>query len=428
MTTKLGEIPDDWEIIPLYELRDKNQRYSFTGGPFGSDLKSEHYTGSGVRVIQLQNIGEGKFIEKGRIYTSEEKADELFSSNIYPNEIILAKMAPVARCCKVPAKEKRYLMCSDGIRLSVDKIRFVNEFVFQALNSRYFRNAVEAKSSGTTRERIGLNDLKKIPLLIPPIKEQRRIADILTTLDEKIESINKQLKNTEELKKGLMQRLLTKGIGHTKFKDSKLGKIPQSWELVNLGSLGVFSKGKGLPKKELVEEGIACIRYGEIYTKHNFVVKRPYSFISEATAKNSMKLKRNDILFAGSGETIDDIGKAVVFVGEEETYAGGDIIIFSPQSKFNSIFLSYCLNSSFVIEQRRKFGQGNSVVHIYARDLTLLKIPKPAKVEQDKIATIFSIIDDKKDNLIEKKELYKTLKKGLMQQLLTGKMRLKYGN
>jgi len=208
--SSLGLIPKSWELIPIYELRNKNDRYGFTGGPFGSDLKSEHYTKTGVKIIQLQNIGEGKFIDKGIAYTSENKADELHSCNIFPNEIILAKMAPVARCCKVPATDDRYVMCSDGIRLSIDTSKYDNEFVFQALNSKYFRDEAESKSTGTTRARIGLKELKVIPILIPKdIEEQKKIANILRTVDEKSEVLHDKKHNYQELKQGLIQQLLT---------------------------------------------------------------------------------------------------------------------------------------------------------------------------------------------------------------------------
>ena len=206
----LGEIPESWELVPIYELRDKTDRYGFTGGPFGSDLKSEHYTESGVKILQLQNIGEGKFIDKGITFTSEEKADELFSCNIFPGDIILAKMAPVARSCKVPSTDDRYVMCSDGIRLSVDKDKFSTEFVFQAINSKYFLNNAEAKSTGTTRARIGLKDLKLIPIAVPKnIAEQKQIAEILSTVDKKLQIQEDKKTEYQTLKKGLMQQLLT---------------------------------------------------------------------------------------------------------------------------------------------------------------------------------------------------------------------------
>ncbi|TXD83866.1 hypothetical protein ESY86_07415 [Subsaximicrobium wynnwilliamsii] len=208
--SSLGEIPKCWDVIPIYELRNKQDRYGFTGGPFGSDLKSEHYTENGVKIIQLQNIGEGEFIDKGTTYTSKEKADELFSCNIFPNEIILAKMAPVARCCKVPSTDERYVMCSDGIRLSVDTNKFDNEFVYQALNSKYFRDEAESKSTGTTRARIGLKDLKLIPILVPKyIDEQKKLANILSTVDGKLDLLSEKKTTYQELKQGLMQQLLT---------------------------------------------------------------------------------------------------------------------------------------------------------------------------------------------------------------------------
>lgn len=206
----LGKIPKSWGIIPIYDLRNKNDKYSFTGGPFGSDLKSEHYTNSGVKVIQLQNIGEGEFINKGLVFTSEEKADELKSCNIFPDDIILAKMAPVARSCKIPNTDSRYLMCSDGIRLSVDRDYFDNDFIFYAINSSYFLKSAEAQSTGTTRARIGLNDLKKLEIKIPEkLSEQKEIAEILSNVDTKLQNQKDKKQAYQQLKKGLMQQLLT---------------------------------------------------------------------------------------------------------------------------------------------------------------------------------------------------------------------------
>ena len=153
------------------------------------------------------------------------------------------------------------------------------------------------------------------------------------------------------------------------------------------------------------------------------MIKKFYSFISHEIAKQSVRIKKNDILFAGSGETVEDIGKAVAFVGDEEVYAGGDTIIFRPNNA-NNVFLSYCLNSRIVIDQRSRFGQGHSVVHIYARDLSEMLIPLPTKEEQSKIAEGFMEVDKKLDILQVKKTEYEKMKNGLMQKLLTGQIRL----
>ena len=206
--TKIGRIPEKWNLVSLIDTA-KKERYSFTGGPFGSNLKSEEYTETGIRIIQLQNIGVGRFLNKYKIYTSNEKADELKSCNIYPGDIIIAKMAdPVARACIMPNDDERYLMASDGIRLSVDEEYYDRDFILFSINSTYFNNAAERHSTGTTRLRIGLSELKKLQLKIPPLSEQKKISSTLSEVDAKIEKEEATKAEMEQLKKGLMQVLL----------------------------------------------------------------------------------------------------------------------------------------------------------------------------------------------------------------------------
>ena len=225
--TPLGKIPVDWEVKRLEDTAS-NEKYSFTGGPFGSDLKEDSYTDDGVRVIQLQNIGDGKFLNEYKIFTSEEKAGQLKNCNIYPGDIIIAKMAdPVARACIIPDVDKRYLMASDGIRLSVNKEKYDIKLMLYAINSPNFRKNAESHSTGSTRLRIGLTELKNLLIAIPPLKDQKKIAEILTTVDEAIEKTNQIIEKTKEVKKGLMQKLLTRGIGHKKFKKTEIGEIPE---------------------------------------------------------------------------------------------------------------------------------------------------------------------------------------------------------
>lgn len=137
---RFPEFSGEWEEIRLIDTKDNKERYSFTGGPFGSDLKSSDYTTEGVRIIQLQNIGDGYFDDNYKIYTSTEKAMSLSSNLIYPNEIIIAKMAhPLARATILPKIEDKYLMASDGIRLKIDDTKFDNYFIYSQINSEKFR-------------------------------------------------------------------------------------------------------------------------------------------------------------------------------------------------------------------------------------------------------------------------------------------------
>ncbi|MDB9955286.1 restriction endonuclease subunit S [Pelagibacterales bacterium] len=267
-----------------------------------------------------------------------------------------------------------------------------------------------------------IRELYEVPIL--PLAEQKKIASILTSVDEVIENTQKQIDKLQNLKKATMNELLTKGIGHTEFKDSELGQIPKSWGVHKLEEIGTFSKGKGISKKDILSEGIPCIRYAEIYTCYDFYIETFKSFISPDTARSSKKLVNNDIIFAGSGETVEEIGKSIAFTLNCEAYASGDSIVMSPFSDLNSIFLSYQLNDCIRRDQLRKLGQGSSVMHIYVSNLKEILICKPPLPEQEKISSIllsFEKLIKKEENKLCKVQ---DIKKSLMQDLLTGKVRV----
>lgn len=197
-----------------------------------------------------------------------------------------------------------------------------------------------------------------------------------------------------------------------------------TWETIDLGSVGDFSKGRGISKDEAHSGKIPCVRYGEIYTHHNDYVKTFHSHISETVADTSRRLRTGELLFAGSGETKEDIGKCVAFVDDCEAYAGGDIVILTPRKAVDSLFLGYYLNSRPVAEQKASRGQGDAIVHISARSLAEIEIQLPPLPEQLRIAAALTDTDAllaAMEKLIAKK---RAIKQGAIQELLTGTRRL----
>ncbi|MDY5050591.1 MAG: restriction endonuclease subunit S [Candidatus Mucispirillum faecigallinarum] len=198
--------------------------------------------------------------------------------------------------------------------------------------------------------------------------------------------------------------------------------IPDGWEVKKLGEIGNFFKGKGIKKDELCNNGLPCIIYGQIYTSYEFYTDKFISFIPTNLKPYTTEIYKNDILFAGSGETKEEIGKSIAYIGKEFAYAGGDIIILR-QNKVQSLFITYYLNS-MGRKQLNRLGQGDSVVHIYKSTLENVKIPVPPLDEQKKIADILSLWDKAIQQTKELIAYKETQKKGLMQNLLTGKKRL----
>jgi type I restriction enzyme S subunit len=209
------------------------------------------------------------------------------------------------------------------------------------------------------------------------------------------------------------------------YKETQLGWIPEDWSVKSLDQLGEFSKGKGIAKKDILEDevgGLPCVRYAEIYTIYHYNTTVLKSKINQESAANSNPINYGDILFAGSGETLEDIGKSIAYLNKETAYAGGDICILKYHNQ-DPRFLGYLFNNDVVRSQLFKIGQGHSVVHIYSSGLKKVTVPIPSLPEQQKIAIILNTWDkaiNAQEKLIAQKQ---ALKKGLMQQLLTGKKR-----
>lgn len=193
------------------------------------------------------------------------------------------------------------------------------------------------------------------------------------------------------------------------------------WEEKKLGTMGEFFKGSTLSKAHLSEEGSPCVLYGELYTKYGEVIK---SVISKTDLEDSKLVmsQKNDVLIPSSGETAIDIATASC-LQQENVILGGDLNVFR-SDKLNGVFTSYQLNNS-KRHEIAKLAQGASVVHVYNNQLSKLKLNVPSKEEQEKIASFFSLIDDKISLQGEKVEALKDYKKGMMQKIFSRELRFK---
>jgi type I restriction enzyme, S subunit len=215
-----------------------------------------------------------------------------------------------------------------------------------------------------------------------------------------------------------------------------IGEIPSHWMVRRVSTFGKFFKGRGIKKDETKDVGLPCIRYGEIYTKYDRIVYETASFIDIETSKNSELIKKGDVLFAGSGETVEDIGKAVVYFGNSDTYAGGDIIVLRLQDAIEPIYASYLMNSSFVQHQKSISAKGEIIVHIYPKNIREIITPLPPKEEQTTIAIFLDEKTAQIDTLITNKqkliELLKEERTSIINEAVSGegknweKKKLKY--
>ena len=204
----------------------------------------------------------------------------------------------------------------------------------------------------------------------------------------------------------------------------RLSGFSGEWRTYRLGELGSFDKGCGISRAESNTGNFPAVRYGELYTKHTDYIKQYYSHISSDVAQTAKRVTFGDILFAASGETKEEIGVCAAIVDRRDIFAGGDIVVFTPTTEINPIFFGTLLNMPFVQKQKSERGQGDAVVHIHADSLSEIIVSMPEKNEQEAIAAVIKDFNDEIEQLERKLAKYQQIKQGLMQELLTGRIRL----
>lgn len=287
------------------------------------------------------------------------------------------------------------------------------------MDPRFFAHFINGRISfaieSTGVPQLTAPQLATYDAVVPPIDEQKAIAEALRDIDDLIASLDALIAKKCNIKQAAMQQLLT---GKT-----RLPGFSEAWKTKQVGEIGRFLKGSGIRRDQALSGDIPCVRYGEIYTIHEDVIRQFESYISTDVAKSATRLQSGDLLFAGSGETKEEIGKCVAFVDKREAYAGGDIIILR-SNWGNPVFLGYLMNALHVVRQKANLGQGDAVVHISARALATITSPMPEPIEQSAIAEVLTSMDEEIVSLVAKRSKSAQLKEGMMQQLLAGKIRL----
>ena len=398
--TEVGVIPDDWEVAKLGSVGDvrmckrvfKHQTRKVGDVPF--------YKIGTFGEVPDAFISQGLFDEFSRKYSFPRKGDVLISAAGTIGRTVVYDGAPA------------YFQDSNIVWIDNDQSKATNEYLWH-----YYQVTKWSVSDGGTVARLYNDNLRnKIFVAIPPPSEQRAIAGALGDADALIESLERLVAKKRDIKQGAMQELLTG--------QRRLPGFTEKWEIKRLGDIGVFLKGSGVKKDEAQNGTLPCIRYGEIYTTHEYHIRAFCSWISSKVALTATRIQQGDILFAGSGETKEEIGKCVAFLGHEEAYAGGDIVIFRPENS-DSRFLGYYLNSAPINQQKASQGQGDAIVHIGAKSLAAVAVVLPSPIEQTAIASVLSDMDAELAALEAKLAKARAIKQGMMQELLTGRIRLK---
>ena len=210
-----------------------------------------------------------------------------------------------------------------------------------------------------------------------------------------------------------------------------LGKVPAHWAIRRLAQIGTISKGGGGNKDDEVSAGIPCIRYGDLYTTHDSFIEKSRSFVSKNKAREYTAIKYGDVLFAGSGETIDEIGKSAVNLMRQDACCGGDVILFRPTQQIEARYLGYALDCRQAAIQKATMGRGITIMHIYGTQMKYLTIPIPPLAEQTAIVRFLDHADRHIQHYIRARQkliaLLAEQKQTIIHQAVTGQIDVRNG-
>jgi type I restriction enzyme S subunit len=161
-----------------------------------------------------------------------------------------------------------------------------------------------------------------------------------------------------------------------------LGRLPTHWDVRLVRHLGRLLKGVGGTKEDAVDDGVPCVRYGELYTTHRGFIRTTRSCISPQRSAAYTPIYFGDVLFAASGEKIEEIGKSAVNLMAKPAVCGGDVIILRPNVEVHAPFLGYALDTHHAAHQKATMGRGTTIKHIYPDELRSLALFLPPPAEQ----------------------------------------------
>ncbi|MBC8458368.1 MAG: restriction endonuclease subunit S [Deltaproteobacteria bacterium] len=406
--TPIGKIPVDWEVVRLGDVCD------IIGGSTPPTKRKEYWGGHIPFATPTDITGlRGREISITKESITSEGLSSCGARLLPVGSILLTSRATLGAC----AINTKSMATNQGFASLVCSEKAYNWFIFYKMIS--LKRELQTLGSGSTFKEVSKGNIRSLFLAIPSPPEQKKIAEILTTVDDAIEKTTQIIDKTKELKKGLMQRLLTRGIGHKKFKKTEIGEIPVEWEVVKLKDIVQEFYNGGTPDTAKIEYWDGDIPWITGADFENQKVNRIRRHITHEGVENSA----TNVIPEGNLLVVTMTGVGKVAIAPFDIAISQDITgIVLNQRKAIAEFLCWYLDHKS--ERLRSIIQGTSISGLLRGDLESFIVPLPPVKEQKKITRILSANDDEIEKESNHREQLNLLKNGLMQVLLTGKLRV----
>ena len=373
----------EWKEFKLEEVAE-----NFAMGPFGSNIKAENFQESGVPVIRGTNLNFFRYVGGNFVFLSEEKADQLRSSNCSHGDLVFTHRGTIGQVGIIPeGRYQRYVVSQSGMKLSVKKACLDNQFLFYFFKSSIGQHELLQNESqvGVPSISSPLTSLKSVTILLPPLPEQRAIASVLSSLDDKIDLLHRQNKTLE-------------AMAETLFRQWFVEEADEGWEKVTLDSLINISSGKGLKKGRISENGVYPVlgANGEIGRTNDFLFDE-------------------NLLFTGRVGTLGNVFR----IENEKVWLSDNTLVIRPKDYFN--FIYFVLKTANLEE----YNVGSTQPLIRQSDIKEIEISLPSKKMhkfENKSGLLFNKIRQNKSQI----RTLENLRDTLLPNLMSGEVGVEY--
>ncbi|PYB77582.1 restriction endonuclease subunit S [Rhizobium wuzhouense] len=423
------EVPSGWNSVELNDLTLTPD--GLQTGPFGSQLKASEYTGSGIPVVMPSDIVNGKINVRNIARVPEATANRLEAHKLMAGDIVFARRGDIGRCSIVRQEQAGYLCGTGCLRARLNPALITAAFADHLFKSAPVVEWLNGHAVGQTMLNLNTAIISKIPLRLPPLHEQRRIAEILSSVDEAIEATRAVIEQTRKVKQGVLERLLSKGIGHTRFKQTEIGEIPEGWAVRRLADLAEDSRnsfvigpfGSDLTVKDYCDEGVPVVFVRDVQSDRFRWKSEVYVSPEKAERLRAHSARPGDIVITKMG--LPPGIAAEIPPSFENSIVTADIVRLRPNTKIaSSAFLAIALNGERVADAVAEITGGQTRPKITLRDYKSISLALPPIEEQRDIVANVEPFKTLIEQEASKLDRLLTIKSALMSDLLTGRKRV----
>lgn len=397
---RFPEFKVEWE---RKKLGDISEKINSGKTPLGGESV---YSEKGILFIRSQNVTGDRLSYENSTFISAEINSTMKNSVVKPNDILLnITGASLGRSCVVPEDFGTGNVNQHVCIIRIDKN---NEpyFIQPILSSEKGQNLFTSLQTGSGREGLNFQSIRKIELYFPTLPEQKRIASFFTAIDKRITKLKQKKSLLEQYKKGVTQKLFSQEL---RFKDD-IGQNFQEWEQKKLGDIAEVKRGAASQHLRYITDATKGIRLLRI----NDFLSNDAVYVEDTIDIKRFRVKTNDLLIAGTGATA-----GIIFIVPEK-FNDMSFSYNAPRIRVTNAyhtFIYYYLKSDIILKEQQRLFVGNAQPFLDTDSMRSFKINLPSLIEQIKIANFLSTIDKKINSTqlqINKTEDYK---KGLLQKM-----------